>query len=234
VFSFIVGFNIAIIAGDSDSPSPIVVEEEIAPEVFPDELDEIRIELAKLNEEIDRLHQSLLYTLAYIDHLEAIKEASICKESVGTLDLRTLAYNIRPEQLDSVLLNDLYGKGYDFLKMGKEYHINAYFIAAVAALESGWGQSAMAQYSHNYFGMLNSEGGPLKYDSFNDNLEAFCKLISMQYLCPDGRWHKGYTVYDVSRYYNGYDKDGWASKVESLMVSMYEEALEWQQSDTIR
>lgn len=130
-------------------------------------------------------------------------------QEISTLDLRTPSgYTIK--QLESGLLKGLSPLSDQFIYAEKYYGVNAVFLAAVSALESGWGQSGWSKYN-NIFGY----GNKMRFESKAQCIFTVSGAISRNYLSPDGRYFKGYTVDAVNRYYNG--RDEWSSAVKGIM-----------------
>lgn len=100
-----------------------------------------------------------------------------------------------------------------FIEAEQTYGINAIFIAAIAAHESGWGRSYIAQNKNNLFGWKGSNG----YKYFNNVREGIMHVsrgLKVNYLSPDGCYFNGYTVEAVSIYYCN---STWAGYINSMM-----------------
>lgn len=89
-----------------------------------------------------------------------------------------------------------------FLEAEKTYGVNAAFLAAVAALESGWGESYMAKNYNNFFGWRSSSGY-VKFDSPRDCIMTIAKKLKENYLSPNGCHFNGYTISAINIRYNG-------------------------------
>lgn len=91
----------------------------------------------------------------------------------GTTSRRPLSLlsKIRPEQLDTALEGTgLAGLGAAFVEAENTYQINAIVLAAIAAHESGWGESEYARLRHNLFG----------YGAYTENPDAALPFPSKQ------------------------------------------------------
>lgn len=68
----------------------------------------------------------------------------------------------------------------------RKYKVNAYFIMAVASLESGYGSSNLASVKNNLFGIRAYDTDPSKYathfDTKHDSIDYFGELIYNDYI----------------------------------------------------
>ena len=118
------------------------------------------------------------------------------------------------ETLFAALHHQLKPLATTFLAAEKETGVNAYFLCAVAALESGWGRSRVAQEKNNLFGWTG-KGGYQTFSSTEECILEVARRIKKLYLSPEGPYFHGYTVQDVNVCYNG--SDAWQREVENLM-----------------
>lgn len=153
--------------------------------------------------------------------LEKIREAEEAKlelarrESVtfNAYDVTHKSY-ITEQELKEVLLNVNGGDGLApyasyFVEAEELYGINAFFITAIAAQESGWGKKAAgngtnltgyAVYTRHHTG-TTFEGG------IRQNILATAKLIAEDYANPEGRYYTkwdGYTgksIFEINQKY---------------------------------
>lgn len=128
---------------------------------------------------------------------------------LGEMDLRTPS-GYTSQELESGLLKGLVPLAGQFIAAEEYYGVNAVFLAAVSALESGWGQSGWSKHN-NIFGYGNKKA----FDSKAKCIFDVTGAIRRNYLSPDGRYFKGYTIDGVNHYYNG--RTQWAVTVESIM-----------------
>lgn len=96
----------------------------------------------------------------------------------------------------------------------RETGINAVFLAAVAALESGWNTSAVAENKNNLFGW-SAATGYADFESKEDCIAEVAGCIKTLYLSPDGIYFNGYTVEAVNIRYNGNEQ--WKAAVLQIM-----------------
>lgn len=117
-------------------------------------------------------------------------------------------------QLYNGLKRNLKQYAWAFLEAEKQYNVNAVFLAAVAALESGWGTSSVARNRNNFFGWKGS-GDYMYFDTPADGIMHVAKFLKKNYLTPGGSCFHGYEVEDVQRCYcPGGD---WARQVRGIM-----------------
>ena len=115
--------------------------------------------------------------------------------------------------LQNALQHNLKDYAEYFIEAEQTYGINAIFIAAIAAHESGWGTSYVAKTKNNLFGWKGSN----EYRYFNNIREGIMHVsrgLKVNYLSPDGCYFNGYTVEDVAIYYCNRT---WANYINSMM-----------------
>lgn len=120
-------------------------------------------------------------------------------------------------ELEQGLLGDLKPYAADFIQAEQDTGVNAIFLASVAALESGWNSSPVAESRHNLFGWTNSTGY-CAFDSKEDCIAFVAERIKTLYLSPDGAYFNGYTVEDVNVHYNG--SPHWEETVRQIMFEI--------------
>ncbi len=135
------------------------------------------------------------------------------KISVSGSDLLT-ASGLTEAQLKNGLKKSLKQYAATFIEAENTYNINAVFLASIAALESGWGESYLAKTKNNLFGWRGN-GGYRSFDSVPDCILYVAKFLKTNYLTPGGSCFNGYTVEAVEKSYcPGFT---WASQVKELM-----------------
>lgn len=105
-----------------------------------------------------------------------------------------------------------------FLAAESTYGVDASFLAAVAALESGWGKSELAREKNNLFGWRGADGY-MEFDSPEDCIDHVAEYLAEEYLDPDGLYYNGLSVEDVAKNYCGGNAD-WVKMVEEIMQSV--------------
>lgn len=95
------------------------------------------------------------------------------------------------------------------------YGVDASFLAAVAALESGWGESTLAREKNNLFGWRGADGY-MAFDSPEDCIDHVAEYLAEEYLDPDGLYYNGLSVEDVAKHYCGGDET-WVKTIKEIM-----------------
>lgn len=132
-------------------------------------------------------------------------------ENIASFSLTTPSC-LTESQLERGLQGELAEYSNLFIEAEKEYGVNAIFLSALAALESGWGQYPNSDNS--YFGWTNGD----YYNNPEDSILPTAKKISEYYLSEDGIYHEGYTISDVNIHYNG--REEWEERVSNLMTQI--------------
>lgn len=117
-------------------------------------------------------------------------------------------------ELEAGLLGNLKPYAAAFVEAERQTGINAVFLAAVAALESGWNTSAVAENKNNLFGW-SAATGYADFESKEDCIAEVAGCIKTLYLSPDGIYFNGYTVEAVNIRYNGNEQ--WETAVLQIV-----------------
>ena len=124
----------------------------------------------------------------------------------------TAPCGLSTEELEAVLKYELKEYAGEFLQAEEEYGINACFIAAVAAHESGWGQSDLAKNKNNLFGW-KGRNGYKEFESPERCIDFVAWKLSKKYIS------KGLdTIDEIAPVYcnvewGGYVKDIWGGLI---------------------
>ena len=128
-------------------------------------------------------------------------------KKAAELDLTTpCGYSAK--ELSSGLLGELSAFGEEFIAAEEKYGVNAIFLAAVAALESGWGKYCFRP--NNIFGWSGKD-----FESKEECIDFVASKIAEHYLSEDGKYYHGKTISGVNVCYNG--TDFWKNKVAGIM-----------------
>lgn len=150
--------------------------------------------------------------------LEEERKASIVRE-YNIYSNVYITSNLTSSELGQALINtDLAGLEDYFIEAEKQYGINAVFLTAIAALESGWGSSDYARQRNNLFGYGAYDSNPdnaLYFSSKQDGILKVAEKITTNYLTSSGKYYNGSTPVGVNVKYCS--QDSWSSKVVSLM-----------------
>ncbi len=109
---------------------------------------------------------------------------------------------------DLHLRHNLIGLEQAFIDAESEYGVRADFLAAVAALESGWGRYQFRP--NNIMGF-----GQKEFSSMEECIDTVAAYLAKHYLSPDGKYYNGETVEGVCVRYNGNLE--WAEVVQQIM-----------------
>lgn len=107
-----------------------------------------------------------------------------------------------------------------FVEAEYEYGINAIFLSAIAAHESGWGTSSLAVNKNNLFGVKGGSSSYQSYESKRDSIFYTAKLLRDNYLIKkDGRFY-GVSVDTINYRYCPNDGGYWSNAVDSIAWSL--------------
>lgn len=113
----------------------------------------------------------------------------------------------------------LQGLGQAFVDAEQTHHVNAIFLAAIAAQESTWGTSPFARNRNNLFGFGSYDGATGKntvyFDSKRQCIDKVAKAIKRDYLSPNGEHYNGATPNGINKKYCS--SNSWDSDVVNVM-----------------
>jgi len=147
----------------------------------------------------------------------------IRNSDVTTLDLRKPS-GLNVGQADSLLKGTgLEGLGKAFVEAEKNYQVNAFYLIAHAAWESGWGKSRLSREKNNLFGFMAYDGSPYKsakrFKSKAEGIDVVARYISQHYLDETGRYYHGPTLRGMNvRYATDQNWDRGIAKVIIYLV----------------
>lgn len=98
------------------------------------------------------------------------------------------------------------------------YGVNALFLVAISAEESGWGRSNLAISHNNLGGIKGSDGSYRYFNSWGECIDYKARLLKNQYLSEDGSCFNGYSVWDVNIKYC--EQNTWADNVSSIAYEL--------------
>ena len=80
------------------------------------------------------------------------------------------------------------------------YGVNAFFLTAIIAQESGWGKSERAIYQNNLTGhaVYDSSAEGTYFDSPSDSIYITANLLANDYIDPNGIYHNGVALPDIN------------------------------------
>lgn len=169
--------------------------------------EEEREEYLKQREE-ERIQEEI--RLAEEAKLELARRESV---TFNAYDITHKSY-ITEQELKQVLYNVNGGEGLAsyapyFIEAEELYDINAFFITAIAAQESGWGQKAAGNGTNltGYAVYTSKHTGKTFKGGIRENILATAKLIAEEYINPEGRYYTkwdGYTgrsIFEINQKY---------------------------------
>ena len=121
---------------------------------------------------------------------------------------------VTEEELKEVLRNVNGGEGLlpyasYFIEAEELYGINAFFITAIAAQESGWGQKAAGNGTNltGYAVYTRNHSGKTFAGGVRENILATAELIANEYVNPEGRYYtkwdnySGRSIFEINQRY---------------------------------
>ncbi len=123
------------------------------------------------------------------------------------MDLTTPS-GLTAEELAAGLRKELPKYAESFIEAEEKYGVNAIFLAAVAALESGWGRHCFRE--NNIFGWSGKD-----FESKEECIDFVASCLAKNYLSEEGKYYHGKTVSGVNTCYNG--SDFWENKIPQIM-----------------
>jgi beta-N-acetylglucosaminidase len=114
------------------------------------------------------------------------------------------------------------GLGQSFADAEAKYGINAWFLTGLAAHESAYGTSRIAQSKQNLFGFQAYDASPYSsaktYDSFEDGIDSVAQYLKTAYLTPGGKYYNGTSIDAVNKRYA--TDQNWANAIVSNIQRM--------------
>ena len=143
--------------------------------------------------------------------LEEERKSWYTEENIDNFSLNTRSF-LTVEELEAGLQKELKNYVEIFIEAEKEYNINAIFLASVAAVESGWGETP--NENNNLFGWSSN----IYYENPEDSILPIAEKLKEYYLSSDGIYYNGDTVDGVNVKYNG--REEWSSLIKSMMIQI--------------
>lgn len=141
---------------------------------------------------------------------------------VTTLDLRKPS-GLTAGQADRLLEGTgLEGLGKAFVEAEQKHEVNAYYLMAHAAWESGWGRSKICREKNNLFGYMAYDGSAYRsakrFESKAESIDVVAQFIRENYLEETGRYYHGPTLKGMNvRYASDHN---WNRGIGQVMVSL--------------
>ena len=132
-------------------------------------------------------------------------------KEAAKLDLTTPS-GFSAEELSKGLRGELSFLAEEFVAAEENYGVNALFLCAVSALESGWGRYCFRK--NNIFGWSGKD-----FETKAECIDFVASKIAEHYLSEEGKYYNGKTVSGVNVCYNG--TDFWKNKVAGIMAMIW-------------
>lgn len=104
-----------------------------------------------------------------------------------------------------------------YVYMEQLYGVNAIYLMALSAEESGWGRSQLA-ITHNNIGGIKSGNRYKYFDNWYDCLNYKAKLLKNQYLTEGGSYFNGYSIWNVNEKYC--EQKTWSNNINSIAYGL--------------
>lgn len=140
--------------------------------------------------------------------------------------------NVNAKQLEDVLDDtELSGLATHVIDAEKSYNINALFMVALMAHESGWGESQRAKENNlTGFAVYTSSSRGAMFESKRENILKTAELLDEDFLSEDGINYNGLSVVDVNKKYC-FEQDqktidyNWSKSITKIADDLKEEII---------
>lgn len=119
------------------------------------------------------------------------------------------------EELSLGLKGELTALAEDFIAAEKAFGVNAVFLAALAAQESGWGKHCFLP--NNIFGWSGKS-----FETKGECISFVASRLAEKYLSEEGSCFNGKNLYGVNVAYNG--SESWVNMVAGIMARISRKA----------
>lgn len=182
-------------------------------------------EMQKSKEEKDRLTEEkndLIKKLndlksEYSDLSELYKKET--QKVVFSPDNVLTPSNTTSSKLEGVLSKTgLNGLSDHYLKAEELYGVNAIFLVALTAEESGWGNSNRAKKQNNLSGyaVYSSSSRGTSFSSKGESIMATARLLKRDYLSSDGKYYNGVSISSINKRYCPNDGGRWSKNITQI------------------
>ena len=144
-----------------------------------------------------------------------VAHAAEIKQGIQELPQRSKDVSeITSDQFSYSLIGNLKDVSDAILAYSGVNEIDPILVASIAALESGWNSSAVAEKYNNLFGWTNNDGTYRRFESKDECIKYVCEQLKEHYLTPDGKYFEGYEIADICVHYNGSEE--WTQAIEEI------------------
>ena len=144
-----------------------------------------------------------------------VAHAAEIKQGIQELPQRSKDVSgITSDQFSYSLIGNLKDVSDAILAYSGVNEIDPILVASIAALESGWNSSPVAEKYNNLFGWTNNDGTYRRFESKDECIKYVCEQLKEHYLTPDGKYFEGYEIADICVHYNGSEE--WTQAIEEI------------------
>lgn len=141
------------------------------------------------------------------------------KPNFNANDIRGVA-GITSQQLRNATPQTMNEICNDIVYYSNAYGVNALAVASIIRLESANNTSRLATTKNNLGGITDGNGKYRSFDSKTQCIEYMVRLLKTQYLDPQGKFYRGYSLRNINELYCPNDKYDWSKKVSSMAKTM--------------
>lgn len=105
-----------------------------------------------------------------------------------------------------------------FVQFEEVYGVNCLFVVGLVSLESNFGNSYRANNGSNNLtghGVYNQQSRGSRFDSKEECINETFRLLSEDYLCENGIYFNGYSIWNVNTKYS--QSNRWASQINQII-----------------
>ena len=138
----------------------------------------------------------------------------------------TLPSNVTAFELNEVLKDTgLAGLGEAYVQAEMETGVNAVFLCALTAVESGWGTSPIAKLKNNIGGYGAYDSSPYEsavtFSSREECIKTIAQAIAKNYVSPTGSYYYGTTIAAINTKYS--TSSHWKSSIWTIAKKIQDE-----------
>lgn len=174
--------------------------------------------------ELQALYEDLSSNYA---ELQASMDKLLTKPVFNSQDVSVVSHVNVYQMKHALEGTELYSLANTFVEAEKTYSINAFFLAGLVAVESGWGTSARAINDNNMSGyaVYNDNSVGKKFVSKEASIMETARLIAEDYLPEGSKYHTGKSVYDINQLYSA--DSNWNLKISNIANELSNKAKMW-------
>ena len=162
-------------------------------------------ELHKQIEELKNKIEEVIPTELELLHFNAYDLTELSNANVARLN-------------DMIKDSKLKGLGASYKQAEEEYGVNAIFLIALTAQESGWGTSRRAIEDNNLSGfeVYTPQSRGAIFNTKHESIMTTGKLLGEEYLSKGGQYYKGKDIYTVNETYCPVEGHKWANNIVNI------------------